>query len=75
LLDAVAALIAERPAGAAELPAFVALGELRARIDKIKCDAAERRLDALRDDLAALKRTRPEAFEQRAAALRTLLDD
>jgi hypothetical protein len=74
LLDAVATLVAERPSGAAEQPAFVALDELRARIDSIKCDAAERRIDALRDDLAALKRTRPDAFEQRAAALRTLLD-
>jgi hypothetical protein len=74
LLDAVAALVAERPAGAPEDPAFAALGALRARIDAIKCDAAERRIDTLREDLAALKRTRPAAFAERAAALRTLLD-
>jgi len=75
LLDAVAALIAERAPEAPDLPEFTALDELRARIDAIKCDAAERRIDTLRDDLAALRRTRPNAFAERAAALRMLLDE
>jgi len=74
LLDAVGALIAERPIGAPDLPALIALDDLRTRIDAIKCDAAERRIDTLREDLATLKRTRPDAFAVRAAALRTLLD-
>jgi hypothetical protein len=75
LIDAVSALVAARPAGAPDDPAFIALEELRLRVEAIKCDVAERRIDTLRDDLAALRRTRPDVFAERAAALRALLDE
>ena len=73
LMEAVTALIAERPAGAPKTEAFTALEELSTRIEKIKCDAAEKRVDRLREDLAALKAARPEAYAARVAELRALI--
>jgi hypothetical protein len=75
LTAAVLALIAARPVEADLPDAFVELEQLSERIEAIKCDAAERRVAALRDDLAALKRSRPDIYAKRVAELRAALSD
>jgi hypothetical protein len=72
LLDAVAALIAERK-GEEDLPAFSDLLELRDRIEQIKARTAEQRLDQVPRDLAQVKSVDREAYQRRLVALRHLL--
>ncbi|WP_029622598.1 hypothetical protein [Sphingomonas elodea] len=76
LLDAVAVLV-ERQPDHAENPAFAAIADLAARIDRIKHEAAADRIEGLRHDLALLRASdRPEdqaAFAASIEALRALL--
>ena len=75
LTEAVLALVEELPQGARKHPAFTALEELHDRVERIKCDAAERRIRQVGEDLAALKAARPEVYAERVAALRALLSE
>jgi len=73
LMDAVSALIAERPDDAPKLAAFTELADLRKAIETLKTQAANDRLTRMRDDLALLKANDRAAFDEQAAALRNLL--
>lgn len=73
LLDAVCALIETRPGGAAGVAAFQDIEALKAKVERIKREAAAQRIDQLRRDLELLKSSDRTAFETAAAALRTLL--
>lgn len=72
LLEAVHALIKEKPGGAAN-PAFRDIEALREKIERLKCEAAAARIDQLRHDLELLKASDKAAFEARITALRSLL--
>jgi hypothetical protein len=72
LVDAVAALIAER--GPKQQPkALAELVALRERVEQIKTDSAKHHLEQLRRDLARLKDADPAAYATEVAALRPLL--
>ena len=75
LMDAVTALIAERPAGAPVIEAFVELGKLEKRVDQAKADAASDRLKQIAADLKLLKERKPAEYRRQAEALRRLLGD
>jgi len=72
LLDAVAALIDERP-DAVDRPAYAELLKLRDSVERTKCEAAARRIDQIRRDLALLEATDPALYEETVAALRAVL--
>jgi len=74
LMEAVCALIAERPDDAPKLVAFTELADLQTSIETLKTQAANDRLTRIRDDLALLKTNDRNAFEEQAATLRALLD-
>jgi hypothetical protein len=73
LLDAVAALIDERPADARPEPAFTQLAELKERIDGIKADGVSARLQRLVDDLRLLKARDKDAYEAHIQAIQKLI--
>ena len=73
LLDAVCALIETRPGGGADVAAFEDIQALKAKVERIKREAAAQRIDQLRRDLELLKSSDRTAFETAAAALRALL--
>ncbi len=72
LLDAVCALV-EAQGDAKTVPAYAEVVKLHNRVKAIKTEAAARRIDQLRQDLALLKSTDKKAYEQQLAALRDLL--
>lgn len=74
LLEAVHALIAERPGNTAN-PAFRDIEALREKVERLKREAAEKRIDQLRRDLELLKASDKTAFEAKIEALRTLLPE
>ena len=49
--------------------------KMKAEIDEVKLDAAAVRVDGLRSDLAALKKSRPAEYKKLKDALRKALDD
>ncbi len=71
LLEAVCALIEAR--GADADPAFRDVLELKAKVDRIKREAAVSRIEQLRQDLELLKRTDADAFQRQVIAFATLL--
>jgi hypothetical protein len=73
LLDAVAALIDERPGSAPKVEAFTELKALTDEIDQTKLAIASARLDRVRSDLHLLREQEPEEFERQAALLRRVL--
>jgi hypothetical protein len=73
VLDALAILIADLPKAKQDARAFEELSEIRREIDRIKVQAAARRLDRIAADLATLKETKPEEYERLAATLRETL--
>lgn len=73
LVDAVEALIRERPASAPRLAAFDALHQIAAEIDAAKLAATSARLDRVRADLDLLRTHDPVAFAEQTAALRAIL--
>jgi hypothetical protein len=73
LLDAVACLIAAE-GGADGEPALEAVLALRGRVERIKRDAAVRRIEQFERDLRHLRTTDRQAFQVRIEALRTLID-
>jgi hypothetical protein len=72
LMDAVAVLIDERPAGSEKSDALGDLLELKAEIDGIKRDAARSRFDRVKADLARLKLNAPKEYQKRIAELEAL---
>ena len=75
LMDAVGALIAERPPGAPSREAFTALAALQKRVEAAKMEAAVDRLTRIREDLALLKVEKPEVYAEQVKALRAILAD
>ena len=73
LLDAVVALIGERPAGGRQPAALAELVALRRQVENIKTQSAKRRLDQVQQDLQRLKDHDPAAYEAEIAALKQLL--
>ena len=69
VIDALAELIAERPAGATRKDALDKLLELEGMIGTIKSKAAARRIERIKSDLALLKAEKPEEYRQFVAAL------
>src|SRR5262249_10698506 len=78
LLDAVNELVKAQPDNS-ENEAYVEVAELKARIDRLKRDAAVDRIDQLRRDLERLRASdQPEddaAYRKNLEALRSLLQD
>lgn len=75
LIDAVGLLLDERGTRAPADPRADDFRALQRDVEAIKLQAAQRRLDLLRSDLAALKRADRAAFERARAELRRLLDE
>jgi hypothetical protein len=75
IMDALEALIEERPKGAPDHEAFVEFEQLRKRVDKAKRAAAVDRLTRIGDDLALLKAEDEEAYKAQVEALRGLLGE
>jgi hypothetical protein len=73
--EALEALIKERAKTAPVNKRFGEFLEMKAEIDKVKLDTAEARVDALRADLAALKKSRPAEYQRLKVALRQALED
>ena len=69
VIDALAALIAERPAGAPPKEALDKLAKLQKTIKAIKTRTAENRIERIKSDLALLKTEKPEEYRQLLAAL------
>ena len=69
LMDAVATLIDERPAGLPARRAFDELRSLRQSIEQIKASSAAVRLARLEADLAELKERSPQDYRRIAAKL------
>lgn len=69
LMDAVAALISERPASLPERKAFDELFALRQSIEAIKSHSAALRLTRLEEDLEELKQRSPQDYQRIAAKL------
>ena len=69
LMDAVAALIAERPANAPERKAFDELFALRQSIEAIKSHSEALRLMRLEEDLEDLRQRSPQDYQRIAAKL------
>jgi hypothetical protein len=74
MADALQALIDERGGGASSDPRFTEFATMKQEIDELKLDAAARRIEQLRADLAALKATRPTEYRRLRDALRGVLD-
>jgi hypothetical protein len=75
ILDALSALISERPEHSPPIDAFKRLKELKSRIDATKKEAAASRLNRVSDDLLLLKERNHSEFERQIASLRALLAD
>lgn len=73
IMDAVCALVVERPSGAADNKAFSALEELQKRVEATKVEAANDQLARVRDDLEILKVEDPHAYDEQMKALHDLL--
>jgi hypothetical protein len=69
VIDALAALVAERPAGAPANAAIDELLELRAKIERMKQASVERRVARLESDLLWLRERHPGQFERIATLL------
>ncbi len=70
--DALAALVAEWPAGKPKPEAVREFEELRTRIHEIKVGAASKRAQRFLDDMALVKRDNPEEFRHLADQVRRL---
>jgi hypothetical protein len=69
VIEALSALIAERPEGAPRNEALDKLIELQGKIRSIKSEAAAGRIERIKSDLALLKAEKPEEYRQFVAAL------
>ena len=74
ILDAVYELSRERTGASSKL-VFQEIADLRAKVERLKREAAAERIDQLRRDLELLKASDRSAFEERVRSLRLLLPD
>lgn len=72
LLDAVSVLVSAQP-DAGNNEAYADILALKGKIDRIKNDAAARRIDQLRRDLELLRQSDQQAYWQSIEALRALV--
>ena len=72
--EALELLIEERARSSPNDKRFDDFLKMKAEIDVVKLDAAAARVDSLRSDLAALKKSRPAAYKKLKDALRKALD-
>lgn len=75
MMDVLTALIAELPSTKREAAPFRKFSELCQDIQRIKLQAATRRLDRIASDLATLKATSPDEYGRIAARLRVVLKE
>jgi hypothetical protein len=75
IIDALSALLSERPPHLASIDAFERLKELKGRIDTTKKDAAIARLNRVRNDLLLLKEKDRDEYERQVASLKSALSD
>jgi hypothetical protein len=69
VIEALAALITERPEGAPCNEAFDKLIELQGKIQTIKSEAAAGRIERIKSDLELFKTKKPEEYRQFVLAL------
>ena len=72
--EALELLIEERARSSPKDKRFDDFLKMKAEIDAVKLDAAAARVDSLRSDLAALKKSRPAEYKKLKDALRKALD-
>ena len=72
--EALELLIEERTRSSPKDKRFDDFLKMKAEIDVVKLDAAAARVDSLRSDLAALKKSRPAEYKKLKDALRKALD-
>ena len=72
--EALELLIEERARSSPNDKRFDDFLKMKAEIDAVKLDAAAARVDSLRSDLAALKKSRPAQYKKLKDALRKALD-
>ena len=72
--EALELLIEERARSSPKDKRFDDFLKMKAEIDVVKLDAAAARVDSLRSDLAALKKSRPAEYKKLKDALRKALD-
>ena len=72
--EALELLIEERARSSPKDKRFDDFLKMKAEIDAVKLDAAAARVDGLRSDLAALKKSRPAEYKKLKDALRKALD-
>ena len=72
--EALELLIEERARSSPKDKRFDDFLKMKAEIDVVKLDAAAARVDSLRSDLAALKKSRPVEYKKLKDALRKALD-
>ena len=72
--EALELLIEERARSSPKDKRFDDFLKMKAEIDAVKLDAAAARVDSLRSDLAALKKSRPAQYKKLKDALRKALD-
>jgi hypothetical protein len=72
--EALELLIEERARTSPKDKRFDDFLKMKAEIDTVKLDAAAARVDGLRADLAALKKSRPDEYKKLKDALRKALD-
>ena len=75
LLDAVHALIEEKPGRTATNAAFRDIEALREKVERLKREAAGKRIDQIKSDLELLKTSDKAAYEAKIEALRSLLPE
>ena len=75
VIDALSALIAERPAHLPAVDAFERLNELKNRIDATKKEAAIARINRFRNDLLLLEEKDYDEYERQIASLKAALGD
>ena len=75
IIDALSALLSERPPHLASVDAFERLKELKGRIDITKKDAAIARLNRVRNDLLLLKEKDRDEYERQVASLKSAFSD
>lgn len=75
VMDAVAQLIAERPKGAQEVPAFLNFEELRCEVDEIKTRATVERIHRVIVELDRLRHSNWDEYKRLATELRNALQN
>src|SRR5215471_17609740 len=67
VIDVVSDLVAERPAGAPDLPSIREFEELRRDVEHIKAQSAVQRIERAIADLAGMKQQHPDEYRRLAA--------